>query len=70
MTAAGRTGAVVGIKPGVEPHLKTLPNDVQKPELALGIEAVFRELDSSVSTAALTRYAIAVGVSHEILGEE
>lgn len=59
MTAAGRTGAVEGMKPGVEPHLKTLPNDVQNEDVALGIEAVLSELESSESTAALTRYVIA-----------
>lgn len=51
------------MKVGVEPHLKTLPKDVQKDDVALGIEAVLSELERSVSTAAFTRYAIAVDVS-------
>jgi hypothetical protein len=52
------------MKPGVELHLKTLPNDVQNEDVALGMEAVLRELESSESTAALTRYVIAMYISH------
>lgn len=63
--AAGRMGAVEGMKAGAELHLKTLPNDDQKEEVALGIEAVLRESESPVSTAALTRYAIARDVNLE-----
>jgi hypothetical protein len=55
VTAAGRIGAVEGMKADVELHLKTPLKDDQKDELTFGIEAVLRELESSVSTAALTR---------------
>lgn len=55
-TAAGRMGAVVvGTKGGVEDQRKTLPKEVQIEEVLLGMDAVLREFDRSVSTAALTR---------------
>lgn len=62
MTAAGRVGAVavVGAKEGAEDQRKTLPKDCQKEAEALGMEAILRELARSLSTVALTRYAIAI----------
>ena len=63
-TAAGRMGIEGWAKAVDELQRKTLPNDCQKDEVELGIEAVLRELARSVSTAALTQYAIAgIGVS-------
>jgi hypothetical protein len=59
VTAAGRIGVVVGIKPGAELHRKTLPKDCTKDEVELGMEAILSELARSLSTAAFTRYAIA-----------
>lgn len=53
--AAGRTGAEEGLKVCAELQRKTLPKDPQKEEVEPGIEAVLSELESSVSTAALTR---------------
>jgi hypothetical protein len=53
--AAGRIGAVAGTKDGDELQRKTLPTEDQKDELELGIEAVLRELERSLSTVALTR---------------
>ena len=43
---------------------KTLPKDSQKEDDVPGIEATFKELARSTSTAALTRYAIADRVNH------
>lgn len=61
-TAAGREGWVVeDMKDGDELQRKTLPKDCQKEAEGLGMEAGFKELARSVSTAALTRYAIAAG---------
>lgn len=45
---------------------KTLPKDSQKEDEVPGIEATFKELARSTSTAALRRYAIADGVNHYI----
>lgn len=55
MIAAVRVGAVVGTKEVVELQRKTLPKEDQNVELELGIEAVLRELERSLSTVALTR---------------
>jgi len=53
---AGRTGCAEGRKADDEvPQRKTLPKDCQKLEVELGIEATLRELERSLSTAALTR---------------
>ena len=71
--AAGRIGVVLGIKPDVELHRKTLPKDCMKEEVELGMEAVLRELARSLSTAAFTRYAIAgrgVNFQERILNRE
>lgn len=55
-TAAGRVGSAEGRKDvGAELQRKTLPKDCQNVELVLGIDANFRELERSLSTAALTR---------------
>lgn len=55
-TAAGRVGAAVdGTNGVVEDQRKTLPKEDQIEEVLLGMGAVLRELDRSVSTAALTR---------------
>lgn len=51
-----------------ELHRNTLPRDCQKEEVELGMEAGLRELERSVSTAALTRYAIAVGIHRGVSG--
>lgn len=64
VTVAGRVGVVVvgWVKGGcVEEELqrKTLLKDCQIEAEALGMEAILRELARSVSTVALTRYAIA-----------
>lgn len=59
-TAAGREAvAVEDAKEGAELQRKTLPKDCQNEAEEPGMEAVFKELARSVSTAALTRYAIA-----------
>lgn len=56
VTAAGRMGVVVdGAKGVVEDQRNTLPKEVQIEEVLLGMEASLRELERSVSTAALTR---------------
>lgn len=53
-------GVVVGgTKGGVEDQRKTLPKEVQIEAVLLGMEAILSEFERSVSTAALTRYAIA-----------
>lgn len=63
-TAAGREGVdEEGVKIGEELQRKTLPKDDQRVELEFGMEAILKELERSVSTAALTRYAIAMGYS-------
>jgi hypothetical protein len=53
--AAGRIGVVAGTKEGAELQRKTEPMENQKLELELGIEAVLRALERSLSTVALTR---------------
>lgn len=55
MIAAGRVGAVVGTKEAVGPQRKTLPKEDQNVELELGIEAILKELERSLSTVALTQ---------------
>jgi len=62
VTAAGRIGAVAasGAKEGPEDQRKTLLKDCQKEADALGMEAILRELARSLSTVALTRYAMAI----------
>ena len=62
MTVVGRVGAVdaAGAKEGAEDQRKTLLKDCQKEADALGMQAILRELARSLSTAALTRYAIAI----------
>lgn len=53
---AGRTGVIEeDMKPEGELQRKTLLKDCQKVEDELGIEAILRELERSLSTAALTR---------------
>ena len=53
--AAGRVGAEAMNVEGVELQRKTLPNDCQNVEVELGIVPILRVLESSESTAALTR---------------
>lgn len=43
----------------MEDQRKTLPKEVQIEAVLLGMEAILSEFERSVSTAALTRYAIA-----------
>lgn len=62
MTVAGRVGAAATVVGDMEEELqrKTLLKDCQKEAEALGMEAILRELARSLSTVALTRYAIAI----------
>lgn len=62
-TVAGRwaVAAPAAARAGVELHRKTLEKDFQKEAEAPGIAATLRELARSLSTVALTRYAIAGG---------
>lgn len=53
--AAGRVGAVVGMKEDAGFQRKTEPKEDQKVEVELGIEAVLRLLERSLSTVALRR---------------
>ena len=64
VTAAGRAGVTEETMSDEELQRKTLPRDPQKDEVELGIEATLRELERPVSTAALTRYAMARRIIH------
>lgn len=58
--AAGRVGTVEASNvDGVELQRKTLPKDCQKEDVELGMVPILSVFESSESTAALTRYAIA-----------
>lgn len=53
---AGRAGVEeVVLKPGEVLQRKTLPKEPMNEDVELGMEATLSELESSVSTAALTR---------------
>lgn len=53
---AGRAGVEDKVlKPGEVLQRKTLPKEPMKDDVELGMEATLSELESSVSTAALTR---------------
>ena len=58
--AAGRAGVAEATNPGDELQRKTLPKEPHIEEVVLGMEAILSEFERSVSTAALTRYAIAI----------